>query len=105
MNINSRPTAVAGMFYPESAAVLAQDIAQMLAKVLPPGAEMHTGQNDFARAALQSRPDIGDDSHSRAGAAGSAGNGGDTKGAGVIAAILDLDKGACALAQTGNGQA
>jgi AmmeMemoRadiSam system protein B len=33
MNINSRPTAVAGMFYPESAAVLAHEIAQMLAKV------------------------------------------------------------------------
>ena len=30
MNINSRPAAVAGMFYPESAAVLARNVSQML---------------------------------------------------------------------------
>jgi MEMO1 family protein len=30
MNINSRPAAVAGMFYPESAAVLARNVSQLL---------------------------------------------------------------------------
>jgi len=35
MNINSRPAAVAGMFYPESAAILARDVAKLLSDAAP----------------------------------------------------------------------
>jgi len=34
MNINSRPAAVAGMFYPESAAVLARNVSQLLSSAV-----------------------------------------------------------------------
>ena len=66
-----------------------------------PRTKVDACQHDLLRSAIQRRVDIGENRLHRAAAAGTARQGGDAESAGIVAAILDFDEGACSGVQAG----